>query len=134
MMTAVSLSTSCDRKNYAQKDSLCTASPTGDTVVLEYNKPTTFFTSCKNKMPSTLTTIMDSRCPTDVVCIWAGKVSIILNMDNAFSMFLEPGIQKDTVYNNSSYRFTLVDVIPHPVSQPLTSVNEQKAIISITRQ
>ena len=133
IVLGVSFLAFCDKKNYAQKDNLCTASQNGDTVVFAYNKPLTVYASCNKTMQSTLTTIMDSRCPTDVVCVWAGKVSVILNMDNEFTIMLEPGIQKDTLYNNRNYRFTLVDVIPHPLSEPPTSVNDQKAIVSITR-
>lgn len=133
LVAGVFLCTSCGKKNYAEKNNICSASPTGDTVVIAYNTPTTFFASCKNSIQTTLTTIMDSRCPTDVVCVWEGKVSVLLTIDNVFNILLEPGIQKDTLHNNINYQFSLVDVIPHPISEPRTSVNDQKAIIRITR-
>jgi hypothetical protein len=126
--------TSCDRKNYVQQDMNCTASPTGDMVELVYNTPATVFGSCSSSIQSTLTSIDDSRCPVDVNCVWAGKVSVLINLNSEFNIMLEPGKQKDTVYNNTGYSFTLVDVVPRPRSQPPTSINEQKAIVRIVKQ
>ena len=124
----------CGRKNIAQQNINCIAWPTGDTVELVYNTPATIFGACRNSMQCTLTGIDDSRCPVDVVCVWAGKVNVLINLNSECSIMLEPGIQKDTVYNTARYSFTLVDVVPHPRSQPPTSVNEQKAIVRIVKQ
>lgn len=126
--------TSCERKKYVQQNINCTALPTGDTVELVYNTPSTIFGPCSNSVQSTLSSIDDSRCPVDVVCVWAGKVSVLINLNSEFNIMLEPGKQKDTVYNAIRYSFTLVDVVPHPRSQPPTSVNEQKAIVRIVKQ
>ncbi|MCW3087340.1 MAG: hypothetical protein JWQ78_726 [Sediminibacterium sp.] len=133
LVSALALS-SCGGKNFARNELYCTATPAGDTVLLEYNKPIKIFSTCTKSLESTLTTINDSRCPTDVVCVWAGKVDVIVSINNEFSVLLETGMPKDTIYNAAHYRFTLIDVSPYPKADPPTRVTEQKAAVIITRQ
>lgn len=125
---------SCDKKKYAQKEVFCTASPTGDTVRFDYYKPTRIFENCTENLNPSVSKISDSRCPTDVVCVWAGTVSVDMQMDDTFSIHLDIGKQKDTTYHKSQYSFTLVDVIPYPVSQPPSSDSSRKAIVRIIKQ
>ena len=127
-------SVSCDKKSYAQKDVFCTVSTTGDTIVLDYNKTVPVFTPCEQNLHATITGIMDSRCPKDVNCIWAGKLSVVLKIDALFSVTLEQNKVIDTTYNNNHYSFQLIDVLPYPVAQPPTSVNDKKAIVRIMKQ
>lgn len=61
--------------------------------------------------------LTDSRCPTDVVCVWEGEASIAIdvtvnNIDEQISLSTHPEFgQKDTV---GQLVFTLVDLQPYP--------------------
>lgn len=77
---------------------------------------------------------MDSRCPKDAVCVWAGTVSVILQMDNQFKITLELGKQKDTTYNSQNFSFTLMEVIPYPMAHPSVSVYDTTVLVRIIKQ
>jgi hypothetical protein len=117
---------SCDNKSYVREEVFCAATPSGDTITLDYNKSTPVFASCRENMHVKVTQVNDSRCPVDVTCIWAGKLSVVLQMDSAFTISLEPGIIKDTLYNSRYYSFQLVDVYPKPKANPPVTAGEQK--------
>jgi hypothetical protein len=85
------------------------------------------FTSCNKELQATVTKIMDSRCPKGVTCIWAGTVNVELQLNGQAVINLAIGKQKDTVFNNRNYSFTLVNVVPYPGSSP----DEPKSIIRI---
>lgn len=125
--------TNCAKRNYVQPDAGCHAMAGSDTVVLTYQLPATFFSNCKNPLHTVLTNISDSRCPTAVVCIWAGKLSVTLKLDSTAFITLEPGQFKDTLYQSAHYRFTLIDVIPHPSSQPQAPVVQPRAILHMIK-
>ncbi len=107
----------------------CLAVASGDTVIFQNNRAISLFTPCDKEMQATVTQIMDSRCPKGVTCIWAGTVDVMLQLANGSQIKLPVGKQKDTVYNNRKYSFTLVDVVPYPG----TSTAEPKSIIRIVR-
>ncbi len=63
----------------------------------------------------------DSRCPSDVVCIWAGQVSVLINVKNngndVGDVKLTLGQNKeDTVKNIDGYYLKLIEVKPYPIS------------------
>lgn len=63
----------------------------------------------------------DSRCPSDVVCIWAGQVSVLLNVNNnrndVGDIKLTLGQNKDeAVKDIGGYFLKLIDVKPYPIS------------------
>ncbi len=125
---------SCGKKNYVQDDGICTAGPASDTVTLSYSSPLTIFTGCRANLQATITAIADSRCPKDVVCVWAGKVSVVLQLANDFTVTLEKEKVLDTVWQDNHYSLQLVDVLPYPVSQPQTEAKDQIATVSIIRR
>ena len=67
-----------------------------------------------------LTDINDSRCPTDVICVWAGKADVKIEVESPVtgSLVLST-INND--FNKSidtigNYSFELIDVLPYPIS------------------
>lgn len=80
--------------------------------------------------------IRDYRCPSDVMCIWAGDVDIYIKFFKTFS-------QVDTMMNltNSDrnpisvggYTFTVNDVNPVPVSYEVIPQKDYKINMTITR-
>lgn len=79
----------------------------------------------------TADTIMDSRCPKDVQCVWAGNARVAFTLSNNVIS------QKDTLcigdcrapskgnvdtilIGNTRYKVTLLDVTPYPVANTTT--------------
>jgi hypothetical protein len=60
--------------------------------------------------------IEDSRCPSDITCIWEGKVSAMIHISNQTHKIGGPLEISYPVTYISPYTVTLVDVKPHPVS------------------
>jgi hypothetical protein len=81
--------------------------------------------------------IRDYRCPSDVVCIWAGDVDI-------FIRFYKPFGHIDTLmnlYNTSrnpisigGYSFMVNEVLPHPLSTRETPQKDYKINMTITKE
>ncbi len=107
---------------------VCMAVASGDTVIFQNNQAISLFTQCK-ELQATVTKIMDSRCPKGVTCVWAGTVNVELQLNDQAVVNLAIGKQKDTVFNNRNYSFTLVNVVPYPGS----SNDEPKSIIRIVQ-
>ena len=62
----------------------------------------------------------DSRCPTDVVCVWAGEATVVLawrrggDATEQLALTFAPG--GDTGASLDRYRVAVVEVLPLPVS------------------
>ena len=67
--------------------------------------------------------INDSRCPSDVVCVWEGEARITIEFINTKTSTFELSTSepKDTVDN---YIFTLMDVAPYPVSTEILELED----------
>lgn len=105
------------------------AASAGDTVIFLNNQAIPLFTTCSKDLQATVTKIMDSRCPKGVTCVWAGTVNVELQLNDQAVVNLAIGKQKDTLFNNRNYSFTLVDVVPYPGS----ATDEPKSIIRIVQ-
>jgi hypothetical protein len=85
----------------------------------------------------------ESRCPSDAVCIWAGRARIgLLLQTTADSVRLElviPGFvaQSDTLAHQPvdtiGYRITLLQLDPYPHSQRQAPDSEYRALLKISR-
>jgi hypothetical protein len=60
--------------------------------------------------------VEDSRCPTDVSCVWAGEVKIKLSM----RLGSQPAVEREALEGRTTlmepYRLTVTRVLPEPVS------------------
>ena len=74
--------------------------------------------------------VEDSRCPSDVTCIWEGKVSAMIHISNQTHKIGGPLEISYSITHISPYTITLVDVKPHPVS---TEKPGYVAILEITK-
>ena len=71
----------------------------------------------------------DSRCPSDVTCVWQGQVLATIQMQNKTHEIIEQFSLGYTPGHMTPYKITLVDVIPHPKS---TEKPEHVAIVMIS--
>jgi len=87
----------------------------------------------KNRVVLKITGINDSRCPSDVVCVWQGEARVYFEFDNngknalLLTTLLHP---KDTV---GDYIFTLLDVSPYPVSTRTVPLEDYKVKVKIEK-
>jgi hypothetical protein len=61
--------------------------------------------------------IQDSRCPTDVDCIWAGEVKAVLEVNGmSMTLGLSPNIEVEPSGSVDGYIIELLAVTPYPQS------------------
>jgi hypothetical protein len=96
--------------------------------------------NCHHQITVTIQDIQDSRCPTDMVCIWAGMIVVegqlqvggqeydlrLSNNRNA------SGFPED--FSMNEYTIKLIDVIPYPKSSGSQPVGGQSAILLISKR
>ncbi|HEY8934978.1 MAG TPA: hypothetical protein VIM65_07140 [Cyclobacteriaceae bacterium] len=76
-----------------------------------------------------VTSIADSRCPDDVICIWAGKADVTFKIDGIDQSVIlcpaEAGCNNPYKFtiDKKHYKLTLNDVTPYPTT---TNGNEEK--------
>jgi hypothetical protein len=83
----------------------------------------------------------DSRCPSDVVCVWAGQVSVSINLltsDSDLGTFtLTLGAASNTSMAErvvEGFRIKLTDVQPYPVSTHQIALSEYRASLAISKE
>ena len=75
-------------------------------------------------------TILDSRCPYDVECFWAGQASVVFKIDSTtFKLLI--GKVKEFDILSKHLKITLINVIPHPTS---TNGDEKKAAVFVVEK
>lgn len=86
----------------------------------------------------------DSRCPSDVQCIWAGRVSVLVELNIAssgenlgrFGMTLTD-VESDSDNNDhlslGGYLIELVNVIPYPISTRVIEPSEYVATLTVSK-
>lgn len=81
------------------------------------------------------TDVIDSRCPSDVVCIWEGRVSILVHLQDSsgsieqFTLTLRGSPEAPSTRSFGNYSIRLVDVQPYPVSTEQTSQSDYVATL-----
>jgi hypothetical protein len=94
-------------------------------VALVPKQPTTLALGGPGSVEATLTELNDSRCPSDVVCIWAGTIDATLALtDGSATQTVRLGYEKnyasdsvDVLLNKRRYWVRLLDVTPYPSSK-----------------
>lgn len=87
----------------------------------------------------------DSRCPSDVQCIWAGQVSVLVELKivssgenlGRFGMTLigaaESGTDNDDHLSIGGYLVELVNVMPYPISTRVIDPSEYVATLTVSK-
>ncbi len=84
-----------------------------------------------------LTEINDSRCPTDVVCVWAGKADVKIEVESPVAGSIVLSTINNN-YNNSidtigNYSFELIDVLPYPISTQNTELEDYDVKLKVKK-
>jgi len=107
----------------------------GSEFMLQFNQSAEI--KSENMKITFLNVTSDSRCPTDVTCVWQGKAEIDVNLqkeDQDVTVSLPIGgdsNQDVTVFNQ--YLIQLVDLSPYPVSTKNIQTDEYSAKINVTK-
>lgn len=89
--------------------------------------------SIDNSLKFSITEINDSRCPSDVVCIWAGKADVKIKVESPV-----PGTITLSTYDNQvdtvgSYSFKIIDVSPYPISTKTIKLEDYIVLLKIEK-
>ncbi len=91
----------------------------------------TFTTSRRQNLEVKVVSILEYRCPSDVVCIWAGNAKVGFQVGTDSTVYrlcvlnTELDCQQSTTvfYQGKNYELRLIDVNPHPTT---TNSKEEK--------
>ena len=86
-------------------------------------------TSVEN-LKFTLDDVDDSRCPSDVTCVWGGQVTAKIRIENQTHSKMINFMPSDSAFF-SPYKIILLDVSPYPVSTQVS--DEHIATLSMFR-
>jgi hypothetical protein len=81
----------------------------------------------------------ESRCPTDVTCVWAGFVEVELLINekgkkSILNLSSEPNVSGLPVQANfGDYSIKLIDVIPYPATNIRIDPNQFKVILLVEK-
>ena len=77
--------------------------------------------------------VEDSRCPSDVTCIWEGRASVILGVyDPIQYQTITLTTSENSTSYFGSYEIKLIDILPYPISTKDIS-KEYVATISVSK-
>lgn len=81
-----------------------------------------------------LKTLEDSRCPSDVTCIWQGRASIKLNTEienQKKDIILTTG--ENSTIQMEMYKINLIDLKPYPISTKIIIPEEYVVTLDISK-
>ncbi len=87
--------------------------------------------STDNLVQFKITEINDSRCPSDVVCIWEGKADVKIQVESPFSGTITLSTYDNPVDTVGNYSFKLIDVSPYPISTKTIKLDEYDVTLKI---
>lgn len=93
--------------------------------------------SSDNSLKFSITEINDSRCPSDVECIWAGKADVTIKLESPVSESFVLSTLNNALYSSKdtvgNYSFQLIDVSPYPVSTQIIKFEDYKVTLKIEK-
>lgn len=97
----------------------------------EVFKPGDIYLSEMQSIKFKISEIYDSRCPSDVVCIWQGEVLVTIEAESPVQGKITLSTndnQSDTLGN---YSFNLIEVLPYPVSTDIIKLEDYEITLKI---
>jgi len=91
------------------------------------------YRSSDNRMQLTIEDIQDSRCPLQMMCIWAGEARVKVNLHLRRSYEIELSTADDSFQIVQNYEIRLVNVFPYPEVPNQTSRSDYRILIEIRR-
>ena len=101
---------------------------TGLEVVFQQGK---IYQSDDNSLNFSITEINDSRCPSDVTCIWAGKADVKIEIESPHKGDIILSTYNNLIDTFGIYSFELIDVSPYPVSTETIELEDYLVTLKI---
>jgi hypothetical protein len=92
--------------------------------------------STDNSLKFKITEINDSRCPSDVICVWAGKADVTIKVENPVDGTITLSTYDNPVDTVGNFSFEIIDVLPYPISTKtiqLEDYNVKLKIVELTK-
>ena len=87
--------------------------------------------SADNSLKFKVYAIQDSRCASDVVCVWEGEAVVKIDVESPFTGTLELSTFDNQVDTLNNYSFELVDVSPYPISTEVIDLEDYDITLKI---
>lgn len=86
-----------------------------------------------NSLEFAITSINDSRCPSDVQCVWQGKVDVTIRIEKPSVGTIELSSYNNSIDTLGDFSFELIDVAPYPVSTEAIELKDYLVSLKINR-
>jgi len=87
--------------------------------------------SADNSLKFKITEINDSRCPSDVVCIWAGKTDVKIEVESPVTGTIVLSTYDNPVDTVGNFSFKIIDVLPYPISTKAIQLEDYNVTLKI---
>ncbi len=87
--------------------------------------------SDNNSLKFSITEINDSRCPSDVICVWEGKADVKIEIESPQKGTFILSTYSNRIDTLGNYYFELIDVSPHPISTQTIELKDYDVTIKI---
>ncbi|HSN48753.1 MAG TPA: hypothetical protein VLR29_08330 [Flavobacterium sp.] len=87
--------------------------------------------SVDNSLKFKITEINDSRCPSDVVCIWAGKTDVKIEVESPVTGTIVLSTYDNSVDIVGNFSFKIIDVLPYPISTKTIQLEDYNVTLKI---
>ena len=84
-----------------------------------------------NSLKLSITEINDSRCPSDVVCVWQGEAIVKIEIELPQKGTISLSTYDNLIDTFANYSFELIDVSPYPISTETIELNDYNVIMEI---
>jgi hypothetical protein len=82
--------------------------------------------------------LTDSRCPTGVMCFWAGEAKVQFSLqkhnEDPIVFVLSPAGQNSEGVVIDGYRIKMIDLLPYPDIEVQTQPEDYEAVLLVTRE
>ena len=83
----------------------------------------------KDNESITIKNVQDSRCPSDVICVWEGEVNLSLSLKKEsgnvdFDLVFKNDDTAQEFDDQNGYKFTIRNITPYPVSTVQTDLDD----------
>lgn len=91
------------------------------------------YVSNDQSLEFTITEINDSRCPSDVVCVWQGAAIVTIQIESPLRDEITLSTYDNLIDTSGNYSFELLDVTPYPVSTETIELDDYEVSLKIIR-
>ena len=87
--------------------------------------------SADNLLKFRITEINDSRCPSDVTCVWEGMVEVKISIENPITDSIALNSHNNLIDTVGQYIFELKEITPYPVSTKTIELEDYDVTLKI---